>query len=613
LSDKSSSVLDTRARPARPWLRRLKPYSALLIPVIAYFATTGSPYWARQLVLVAIMGMVVVGLNISFGFAGELALGQTAMYAAGAYVTGCLAISGADLLVTLPASAAAAALIGLISGIPGLRLGGWSLAMVSFFLVLIIPNVVELLKPWTHGYSGLSGIPLMKVAGVEMEFNGYVVVVVIVATLVFAAARNLVVSRFGASLLVLKQSPVLATSLGIRVASTKLMAYVIGAIPAGIAGCLFAYLDGYIGPTSFTFTVAVGFLAASILGGSTSIYGALVGSALLVIGPLQSSVFNNYSLIVYGAFVLVGGLFLSGGLIGAAASLWRIVKRKFRPEIAPRSATTAKPKGGDSVAGETFRGLTGATLVVDHVTKRFGVSTAVDAVNIQALPGQVTAVIGANGSGKTTLLNMISGFYPATSGTMRLGDIDLGGLPAHRRALRGVARTFQTPTIPGGLTVAQVIETARIADTRVGILTTMLRLPKFYRVSREDAQAAREVLELMGLSHLADVQASSLSLGTRRLLEVARALARRPSLVLLDEAASGLDADAVEELAMAIRRIRDAGVAVVLIEHNFPLVLSLANTIYVLRRGKLIASGAPDEIEHNQDVIESYLGRKAGA
>jgi branched-chain amino acid transport system permease protein len=283
-----------------------------------------------------------------------------------------------------------------------------------------------------------------------------------------------------------------------------------------------------------------------------------------------------------------------------------------RSRIAADSATASPTRTATAPeAGDTFRGLTGAPLLVDHVTKRFGTSTAVDEISVEAQPGRVTAVIGANGSGKTTLLNMISGFYPASSGSIRLGDVDLGPLPAYRRARRGVARTFQTPTIPGGLTVAQVIETARIADTRVGVLTTIFRLPKFYRVSREDAQAARDVLELIGLSHLAEVQASSLSLGTRRLLEVARALARRPSLVLLDEAASGLDADAVDELATAIRRIRDAGVAVVLIEHNFPLVLSLADTIYVLRRGKLIASGAPSEIEHNQDVIESYLGKKA--
>jgi branched-chain amino acid transport system permease protein len=609
LSDRSANVFGIRVPPV---LRRLKPLSALLIPIIAYFATQDSPFWARQLVLVAIMGMVVVGLNISYGYAGELALGQTAMYATGAYLTGYLAIHGADLLVTLPASAAAAAIIGLVSGIPALRLGGWSLAMVSFFLVLIIPDAVNLLQRWTHGYSGLPGIPLMKVAGHEMQFDGYVVVVVVVATLVYAAARNLVVSRTGASLLVLKQSPVLATSLGIPVASTKLMAYVIGAIPAGIAGCLFAYLDGYIGPTSFTFTVAVGFLAASILGGATSVYGALVGSTLLVLGPLRSASFQDYSLIVYGAFLVIGGLLLSGGLSGAAASLWRTGWARLRPAVAG-STTVGRPQGDSAATGATFRGLRGAALAVDNVTKRFGVSTAVDGVSLEALPGQVTAVIGANGSGKTTLLNLISGFYLPTSGEIRLGDADLGRLPAHRRALRGVARTFQTPTIPAGLTVAQVIETARIADTHVGVLTTILRLPKFRRVAREDAQAAHEVLELLGLAQLADVQASSLSLGTRRLLEVARALARRPSIVLLDEAASGLDRDAVEELAAAIRRIRDAGVAVVLIEHNFPLVLSLADSIYVLRRGRLIASGTPAEIEHNPDVIESYLGKKVGA
>jgi len=594
-------------------LRRVSPYAALLIPVLAYVVpvATESPFLARQVTLIAIMAMVVVGLNITYGYAGEFALGQAAFYAVGAYITGVLAVNGHnEMLLTLPLSALGAALCGLISGIPGLRLGGWSLAMVSFFLVLLIPDIADITREWTGGFDGLPGIPLMVVAGTEVDSNGYLLVVLIVATLVFAAARNLVKSRIGASLLVLKQSPVLARSLGISVYRSKLLAYVIGAVPAGIAGCLFSYLDGYIAPESFGFSVSVGFLAASILGGSQSIYGSLIGAALLQLGPLRSTAFQEYSLVVYGVFLIIGGIFFSGGITGIGGALIRRVRARFSPSpsTAPRAPARASVSSTEARRTAVTDKASGETLVIRNVTKAFGAITAVNDVSIEAPAGKVTAIIGANGSGKTTLLNLISGFYRPTSGEIILGKTKLSTLTAHRIARSGVARTFQTPTIPAGLTAADVVATARLADVRVGVLSTILRLPKFHRVRREDRRAALEVLETVGLSHVANQPASSLPLGTRRLLEVARALARRPRLVLLDEPASGLDRDALLELANAIRRIREAGVTVILVEHNFSLVLDLADTIHVLRRGVKIASGTPDEIRTNAEVLESYVG-----
>jgi branched-chain amino acid transport system permease protein len=260
-------------------------------------------------------------------------------------------------------------------------------------------------------------------------------------------------------------------------------------------------------------------------------------------------------------------------------------------------------------SGESRLGtFPGRRLEVTGATKRFGGVVAISNVTLSAVPGQITAIIGANGSGKTTLLNLISGFYRLDAGTLRLGDSDLTRLPAHRIAMKGVSRTFQTPAVPTGLTAAEVVASARYSSARVGIVATILRLPRYRRIVREDRAEALRLLHLLGIDHLADLEGASLPLGTRRLLEVARALASRPSILLLDEPASGLDHAEIQELASAVRRIRESDATVVLVEHNFPLVLQLADQIHVLRRGEVIASGPPVEIRDNRLVAESYLG-----
>jgi branched-chain amino acid transport system permease protein len=562
-----------------------------------------NPYWLRQIELVAITAVVVLGLNLSYGFAGELALGQAAMYAAGAYTTGILATHGHnELALTLPAAALAAALIGLLSGIPGLRLGGWSLAMASFFLILLVPDVINIDPRLTGGLAGISAIPDMRILGTQLDGTGFYVTVVIVTTLVFAALRNLVISRHGAAFRVLRQSPILAASLGISVYRTKLVAYVLGAMPAGIAGCLFAHLDGFIAPESFGFSTAVAILAASILGGSQSVYGALVGAALLQLGPLRSTAFQRYSLVVYGAFLVIGGILFSGGVTGVGAGLLRRQLPARQPVHAPPSRTTSGP-------GVDVGTFPGRALAVTAVNKQFGGVVALKAVTLAAGPGQITAIIGANGSGKTTLLNLISGFYQPDSGSLALGDDQLGKLSAHTVARRGVRRTFQTPAVPVGLTVAEVVATARYERPRTSVVSCILRMPRFQSVAKEDRAEALRLLGLFGIAEFADAEATSLPLGTRRLLEVARGVAARPSLLLLDEPASGVDTNDVVRLVDTIRRIRAGGATVVLVEHNFPLVLELADHIHVLQHGSLIASGTPAEIRHSPAVAQSYLGQ----
>ncbi|WP_425485104.1 ABC transporter ATP-binding protein [Glaciibacter psychrotolerans] len=259
----------------------------------------------------------------------------------------------------------------------------------------------------------------------------------------------------------------------------------------------------------------------------------------------------------------------------------------------------------------TITPLAGASLTVSALSKAFGGNQALSEVSLTAAPGAVTALIGPNGSGKTTLLNMISGFYQADSGTVELGGEQIQGSSSYSVARSGVSRTFQTPNVPAKLSVIDVVESGYYATNRASLLASILRLPSFWRTKRTSQHEAQRVLALVGLTAQQHELADSLPLGNRRLLEVARCLVSSPRVLLLDEVASGLDEDEIEVLATLIQRLSAAGQTVVLVEHNFQLVLRLADDIYVLAQGKVMAHGSSAEIEHDPRVREEYLGIRA--
>lgn len=573
--------------------------------------TLGSgPALIREIEVIAIYASVVVGLNLSYGYAGELALGQAAMFAAGAYVTGILAIGSVftghqlnDLAITVPASALAAALIGFISGVPGLRLAGWALAYTSFFLVLLIPDLASAFPDQTGTFTGLSPVPDPVLFGHTLDQSGIYWAITIATIAIFAFFRNLVVSRHGVALQVLRQSPVLASSLGMSVYRIKLLAYVLGAVPAGIAGGFYCYLDNFVSPGLFDIYTSIGFIAASVLGGSRTIYGAFLGVLIIQeLGPLHTSVFTHLALPIYGMLLLVGGVALTGGLGGSIGTAIKLFRRRVL-HIVPPALLPREP----SLDLGKFEGV---ELRVTEATKQFGGLKAVSSVTVTAKPGKVTAIIGPNGSGKTSLLNIISGFYRPDAGKVMLGEQDLTRQSPATIALAGVARTFQTPSIPTGLNCMQVVAAARYARDSTGVLPAILRFPSYRRRVARDREEALRLLAATGLVHLADAQAADLPLGTRRLLEVARALAARPTLVLLDEPASGLDVEDVRRLGRLIRATAAAGATVIVIEHNFQMMLEVADVINVLSAGRLIASGAPAEIRVDPAVMESYLGER---
>lgn len=570
--------------------------------VILLLPTFGASYaLTRQIELTLLLALIVSGLNLSLGYAGELAMGQVAMYAAGAYTAGLVSKAGvSDIFIQLALGALAALIVGFVSGIPGLRLGGWSLAMTSFFLILLIPDVLSIFKGATGGRNGLAGIKPATLFGDMIDGKTYYVLLVVVAIAWFAVMRNIVVSQHGTALRVLKQSPVLARSVGIPVFRTKLMAYTVGAIPAGIAGVLFANLDLFVSPEAFAFAFAMTALASSIFGGQASVYGALVGAAVLQFGLNQASNFAEYGIIITGAFLVFGGVVFSGGLAGVGVWIVRRLDKRARAAAAP-----APSHGAESASVEP---LNGETLVVDGIAKAFGGNQALRGVQLEALPGNVTALIGPNGSGKTTLLNMISGFYKADAGTVQLGGREIQGQNPADVARAGVSRTFQTPNVPEKLTVMEVVQSGYYAAEVASLPASVLRLPSYWRIKRKIEQESERALRLVGLEAQRDELADALPLGNRRLLEVARCLVSSPRVLLLDEVASGLDEDELEVLEQLIRRLADAGQTVVLVEHNFQLVLRLSDDIFVLAQGQVVAHGTSEEIEHNPRVREEYLG-----
>jgi branched-chain amino acid transport system permease protein len=598
-------------------------WAALLAFMVALPWLGVGGIWVRIAVITAIYGLISSGLNLTFGWAGELSFGQVALFAFGAYLAAVWSNHGEqDLLILMVAAGTGAAVLGGLMALPGLRLGSWALAITSFLLVVIIPDLLVIFQNVTGGNNGLP-IPAPRLFGLTLGTNGFYVLCIVVAAVWVAFYRNLVTSRHGHALLTMRESPLLAAALGIRIKRTKVLVYALAAVPAGVAGVLFVFLDQYVSPPSFDLTTSLGVIAASVIGGTRSILGPFIATALLMGLPIWSASLSQYSLLASGALLVVAGLgsvapsirpalrrvlparpaWLQEGWPGAghaaAAASWR----------GPASAGGVSAGGGSAGGGSAILDrLAGSELSIRDLTIRFGGVTAVNGVSLTAKPGEITALIGPNGSGKTSLLNLISGFYRPSSGQVLLGKEDITSMSVARRAGRGVSRTFQTPLMPPFAAVWEVVAGSLYAKRHVGYVRAVLRTPGYRRALREDAAAARLSLELLGIPDTYAKVASSLPLGTRRLVELARVAACHPKVILLDEPASGLSPEEVAVMGRALAAIRDHGATIILVEHNFRMIQALADTIYVLDQGALLAHGSAAEIQANDQVARIYLG-----
>ena len=375
-----------------------------------------------------------------------------------------------------------------------------------------------------------------------------------------------------------------------------------------MAGFMFAHLDAFVSPSDFVFATAVSIIAASVIGGNRSIYGAVIGAVLLQIGPLVTSSFQSWDLTIYGVLVLVGALVTTGGIAGLATrSGWRLMRRLGYADTI-KAARIPRP-ADDRVPASPPEGASTLVAQAPDPSDQTEGFVALDDVSMSLTRGAVTALIGANGSGKTTLLNILSGFYQPNAGEIIVDGTKLAGRSTSARYKLGIGRTFQTPQVVSEMAVMDAVALGAWSRDPVGIARSVLRTPGSRRALARHRASARRAMSRLGIEDRAWEEAAAMPLGTRRLIEVARALIETPRMLLLDEPASGLSVGERQALGELLARLKGSSMAVLLVEHNVEFVMSVADYACVLDQGRVIAQGTPQEVMRDPAVVASFTGR----
>jgi branched-chain amino acid transport system permease protein len=606
---------------------------------------------------------LALGLNIVVGLAGLLDLGYAAFFAIGAYTYGAAASwqiapdwssfwepfqwlglvarfheGGGDVVhfqvsfwLMMPISAAVAAFFGVLFGFPTLRLKGDYLAIVTLGFGEIVPIVARNTPSVTNGAMGLNGVAAPQLFGWSFGVDAtpyYYVGLALVAFLIFTSQR-LKFSRIGRAWMAIREDELAAGAMGVNRTKMKLLAFATGAAFAGATGTLFVAKLQTATPEMFGFPVSVMILVMIVFGGIGSVWGVVLGALILQL--LQSWFLEDLSgwLHSLGRLInvewlqhieLASAIELIFGLILVFMMLYRReglipATRRVAP-LTTEEQTAAPTRGGF----EGLQGLgaidergDGPLLDIAGLTVRFGGLVALREVSLSVPAHSVLAVIGPNGSGKSTLFNAVTGLVTAEAGNVRFAGVDIAGAPPHVVLDRGIARTFQNIRLFPNLTVLENVLIGMHARLATGVVEALLRLPRTQREEHRARERAMEILAVFGnrLVPRADHVVSSLSYANRRRVEIARALASQPKLLLLDEPTAGMNPAETLELADQIKSLNRLGLSIVLIEHKLDVVVNLANQVVVLDHGEKIAEGSPAEVRRNDEVIRAYLGRSA--
>lgn len=590
MSMPSQNIPATSTLRSTPLVLRHLPY--FVIAAIAVFAAATmnfDGYVLNILMQAATFAIAVFGLTVVLGLCGQINLAQAAFFGLGAYAVG---LGTADYQINfwicLVAGSLLALAAGALLGMSTLKLGGHYLAMVTIsfqqIVTLVMINAIWL----TRGPDGISKIGRPALFQSQQSFLAFCVAALAVTGYI---VWHLPDTRIGRAMRAVRDNELAAGVAGIDIFRTKVAAFALSALLGGIGGGLFAGGFSYVSPDQFSFAESIVFLTMALLGGVGSPIGAVIGTGLLILIPEWLRFLKNIPglyLAIYGLFVILIVRFMPDGIWGFVQNVITRWRAKAAPHIASPALQLAPAKtGGDMV------------LEVTGLSKHFGGLKAVDKVDISVRRGSVHALIGPNGSGKTTTLNMLSGLYKTTAGRIVLDGTDVTEMPAHQRTAAGLGRTFQNIRLFRSMTALEnvVIGAERPGNTLIG-------------EGGQDAltQRAMSALTFVGLGGRANELVSSFSYGHQRLIEIARALAGNPTLLLLDEPAAGLNSSEKVELHDLLKRIAAQGLTILIIDHDMTLVREAAQHITVLNFGKRIADGESLAVLQHPDVISAYLG-----
>ncbi len=555
---------------------------------------------------VAIYTLVALGLVLLTGCGGLTSFGQAAFVGIGAYATAYLSTTlGLSPWLGLVAALVLTSVTALIIGVITLHLGGHYLPLSTIAwgmaIYLLFGNFDFLGR-----YGGISNIPPVSLFGYRLEHMTQVYYLVWIAVgAALLVASNLLRSRQGRAIRALRGGEVLAECLGINPFKIRLFVFVLAAALAGLAGWLYAHMQKFVSPAPFDLRAGIEYLLMAVLGGSGYVAGAVIGAAAVALSknwlqdllPYVTANSGNLEIVVFGALFILLLQHSRGGIVPLVL--------RYLPQAARAPAVPHAPSA-DRLPVRTMPTAGQQLLVLKGVSRSFGGLIAVNDVSFSVNAGELLALIGPNGAGKSTTFNLITGVIPPTSGTISYGGRDLTGASPRVALAAGIARTFQHVKLRPAMSVLENVMLGAYSRSSSGFLAGALRLDRAEEAIVR-AAALRQIARV-GLAEQASTAAGNLALGQQRLVEIARALVADPSMLMLDEPAAGLRSREKAALAELLKAVRDAGTAILLVEHDMDFVMRVANRIVVLDFGKKLAEGAPEAIRKNPAVQEAYLG-----
>lgn len=581
----------------------------VILAVVPQLSSTPE-FWITQLNYIGLATLVVLGLVLLTGVGGLTSFGQAAFVGIGAYTTAYLTtVMGWSPWLTLFAGLAITFLVSYILGAITLRLSGHYLPLGTIAWGLSLYYLFGNLE-FLGQYDGIAGIQAINVFGVSLSGGRRMFYLIwIVVLLSMWATYNLLTSRPGRAIRALRSGGGMAESFGINMASYKVIIFVYAALLASISGWLYAHMQRAVSPSPFGLNYSIEYLFMAVVGGGSSVWGAIVGSALIL--TLKDQIQNvlpglinttaNFELVVFGILMILVLQYARDGVWPILSSLWagltkqdKVQRNRAAPPDAPALPQRQRPQAGTLV------------LELDSARKEFGGLVAVNDISFKLKAGEIVGLIGPNGAGKSTTFNLITGVLPTTRGKITFLGQRLDKLPSREIAKLGVGRTFQHVQLLPTMTVLENVALGAHLRRNVGVVSATLHADR-----KAEAQLLNEAasqLKRVGLGDYLYEQAGNLALGQQRILEIARALAADPILLLLDEPAAGLRYKEKQELAQVLSQLRSEGMSILLVEHDMDFVMSLTDHLVVMDFGTKLAEGTPDEIQKNPAVLEAYLG-----